>query len=154
MRNHCSSGIRTCPYASPVGPCPGFTLVEVLVSVVILAVGLTAVVASFQSSLSTLSGARDVIEANSVAQRELDAVCRDISTGVPLQARDSEGGEVRDGITFVWRVHAEPAGVSGLAAGAALYEVTASAGRRGGPAVATLTTYAAAAGGGTNSAAN
>lgn len=60
-RNHACSRRKT----------SGFTLVEVLVSIVILSIGIVVVLQAFQTSLTALSESRNVLRSSTFARRKL-----------------------------------------------------------------------------------
>ncbi len=91
--------------------CSGFTLIEVLVSVVVLSTGIIFVLHAFETATVALSEMRDTIWASNVAQGELDK----------LRASGARGDDIGNGFwsgqqstyysSFNWERHVSDAGL-------------------------------------------
>jgi general secretion pathway protein I len=79
----------------------GFTLIEVLVALAVLAVAMGFAFRAFSSAMVSLDGSERKQTALSVARSMLDRVGRDIA----LRAGDADG-RTADG--FVWHLHQAP----------------------------------------------
>ena len=61
-----------------------FTLIEVLVTLVILSTGIVVVLHAFESSVTALGEARDVLNGTALAQRKRVAIESELAAGGPL----------------------------------------------------------------------
>lgn len=86
----------------------GFTLIEVLVSIVLLAIGLLTMAATSGGITRTLTVSRMATEASQLASRRLDLLRAAASTTVPKCGAagfaSSAAPVVTNGITEVWQV--------------------------------------------------
>lgn len=80
----------------------GFTLIEIVISLAILAVGLVALLALFVLSFDTASRAANLTDAAIVAKRRMEEIKRD---GFP--AADGSGTFISNP-NFTWQVDADP----------------------------------------------
>lgn len=69
--------------------CQGFTLIEVLVAVAVLATSIVLIMQAFDTSIVALSTAREIIVANHLAKERLNNMC--------IAARGYEPGAVSTG---------------------------------------------------------
>jgi len=90
----------------------GFTLIEILISVTILAIGIVAVLQAFNGSLSALSASRDAIKANMLAMNKMaDLELSAISQGT-LDSGSSSGAFEGEDDHYRWEC-----GVENISAG-------------------------------------
>ncbi len=108
----------------------GFTLLEVLIAFVILAVALVALIRAFSSGLRGL----DAAEAAAVALQHARSKIEEVGTVIPLEAGEY-GGEFEDGTRWSIAIRPHEAGEGAAAETVALvpYEIEVTASRvRGG----------------------
>ena len=119
----------------------GFTLIEVLVTVVILSVGIVAILEAFQASLVALGAAQDSLRGTLLAREKMGDVelqCLARKSGPPSSRETFDAGLYR-GFRRVCDVEGvESAG--GKQQAMALYRVTVSVSKGSGPSRA-VTTY-------------
>ena len=132
------------PAAEPARGAAGFTLIEVLITVVILAVGIVSVLRAFEVSLAALGEARDSLRTDRVissriAAIEVAALREDRSTLSGGARRFSEDGV--SGVARVRQIDAGPAGPKGERR--TLYEVTVTVLQSGGRGERSVTAYVA-----------
>jgi prepilin-type N-terminal cleavage/methylation domain-containing protein len=104
-----------------------FTLIEVMISVVILAIGLTAVLRSFLQCLNGIEASRDYMLSSSAAKAKMDGILeasvsgnttRVNITNVTITIDNVTGGtEIMGGRKFEWSIAmtavTQPAGLAG-----------------------------------------
>ena len=87
----------------------GFTLIEVLIALVILAIALVAVVNGIQTSILSTSRVSEQVEAHWVGLNVL-AQCQVGLTKLPQSQKDVAGDENLLGQDYHWRVHISQGG--------------------------------------------
>lgn len=95
--------------------CPGFTLVEVLVAVVILAVSIVAVLSAFNHSLYAFGESRNVLKANMLIMDKMSEMDLLAAREGEIAAEESNGSFSDENRDFQWECRvtrvSEPAGI-------------------------------------------
>ena len=112
----------------------GFTLIEILISLVIVSVGLVAILSAFQISLQALGGTRDALVANMLACEKFSEL-RGFVAGHPGSAPMASGGKYSHPFgAYQWEEKVVLIPLSpreGMTPTGALYEVTVEVWRSG-----------------------
>lgn len=132
------AGLRT--GAQGCGNRRGFTLIEVLITLVILSTGIVIVLEAFQTSLVALNAAREHLRATSLLEQKTSEIGLEVLAGTRGGGRMSEIIEQEPFRGFrcdssVSRVDGQGAGVS--EAGIGLYEIRATISKAGSSAEVT-----------------
>ncbi len=119
----------------------GFTLIEVLVSVVILSTGIVLVLSAFETSLVALSEARDALRASALIEMRLAEIRSKAAIGGDVSS--SSGSFDSPYQAYMWRVVRESTGISHADRRGTntLVQVTVTVGREGSPTEYEATSY-------------
>jgi len=119
-----------------------FTLIEVLVSMVILATGIVLILRAFETSVIALGEARDALRATSLLEAKLAEIRADTATsgGRTLSSRGSFDAPYSD---YSWTVESQSTGITRADRRGtnALEEVSVAVRRNGSKATYTAATY-------------
>jgi prepilin-type N-terminal cleavage/methylation domain-containing protein len=91
------------------GKASGFTLIEVLVTVVILSIGLTVILRAYSSYVSALEHASDVLISQLLIDEALDDVRFGLQSRQGLVAQHTEVDRLQSGITYTVETIVSPA---------------------------------------------
>lgn len=119
----------------------GFTLIEVLVSVVILSTGIVFVLHAFETATVALSEMRDTIWASSVAQQEIDRMRVAASSGQDIGSGYWTGRTETHYSGFTWERNISAASFDGRPDGVDVRRVIFGVKRDGASRVYTYETY-------------
>lgn len=128
----------------------GFTLIEILITLVILSTGIVLVLEAFQTSLTALGASRDSLWSNVLIKEKLAGIEADELEDDDFEISDSSGNFDDPYRKYAWKMDVASINVSsstGESAGS-LRELTITAWRRGMKRSETLSTYKREKGGG------